>query len=643
MRDPPRRWSASTPLIVGAVGSLAVLLAVVAADPFGDARSSPGPQVRTDAGRSIQQTVAAGSPYGTVPAGTPAPSHPATPGPSQKATVLPVDCRRASGDPVPRADELLMNRLTLHAMETVDLPDDPDWTESPLGSRNWEFQYHSLRFVLDLVNAFDRSGDARYRDRAAKLLRDWHEDNPPGTARSPFAWNDHATAWRATVYACAAAVLEPEPWLEAALTLHGRTLAAPGFYRGAGNHALNQNVGLLDVGCRLGRQDWMDLAALRLDRLVVSSVDEQGVTNEQAVFYQYYNWNHYSRAVRRLRACGVTVPASLARIDRMPDFLAHATLPNGEYVVIGDTPRRRATPIAGLPAEFAATSGAQGPRPSARMAIYDAGYCFGRTGWGETRPMLEEVAWSARFGPGVAWHGHDDGMSITLFGAGTRLIDHPGTFTYNIDRWRTFASGRSAHNVITVDGRPHDPATPTTVLAVSTDGAHDYLWLRNNGSLGIEHRRQILFSAGLGYLLVADDVRSRLPVTLRQLWHLVEDGNPVAADGGIRTTRPDGNVLIQQLIKPVAPEVVIGQERPVQGWLSHAVEHRVPAPVVSFVRRGASVRYLTLLLPFRGRDADPEVADLKLSSDGFSLVVTIDGTSERVAVNGGDASVEPLP
>ena len=134
--------------------------------------------------------------------------------------------------------------------------------------------------------AFEETADSRYIDRAAFLLRDWVEDNPRTAGRSVFSWNDHSTAWRAVVLVCAAELLPPEPWLDRALVLHGRTLADPAFYVRHGNHALNQSVGLLEVGCRLGQDSWMDLAATRLDRLVRESVDAEGVTNEQAVFYQ---------------------------------------------------------------------------------------------------------------------------------------------------------------------------------------------------------------------------------------------------------------------------------------------------------------------------------------------------------------------
>ena len=72
----------------------------------------------------------------------------------------------------------------------------------------------------------------------------------------------------------------------------------------------------------------------------------------------------------------------------------------------------------------------------ARFATFDAGFAFGRTGWGTTRPFEDEVMWSARFGPGRAFHGHLDHGAVTLYGYGQRLVDDPGLFTLNNNRWR---------------------------------------------------------------------------------------------------------------------------------------------------------------------------------------------------------------
>ena len=81
--------------------------------------------------------------------------------------------------------------------------------------------------------------------------------------------------------------------------------------------------------------------------------------------------------------------------------------------------------------------------PTAQFATFDAGFAFGRTGWGTTRPFEDEVMWSARFGPGRAFHGHLDHGAVTLYGYGQRLVDDPGLFTMNSNRWRAICDQSS--------------------------------------------------------------------------------------------------------------------------------------------------------------------------------------------------------
>ena len=102
-------------------------------------------------------------------------------------------------------------------------------------------------------------------------------------------------------------------WVRDALRTHGAVLADPAFYVDHGNHALNQSRGLLAAGCILGRRDWQRLAARRIAALLAESVDRQGVTNEQSVYYQLYNLEAYRAAADRLRGmrhgCSSGVPA----------------------------------------------------------------------------------------------------------------------------------------------------------------------------------------------------------------------------------------------------------------------------------------------------------------------------------------------
>jgi hypothetical protein len=634
-----------------------VVAAIVVLDAFGGPAEPPGsspaatPAPAADAPGSPGTPPAAPPPSGLPsPASPPADpqvsARPPTPSPAAPSRGpvhdLAIDCERSSGS-LARADDLLANRYTFSPHPTVALPADPAWSEDPLGDRNWRFQLHTLRFTWDLFDAWSRTDDDRYLERAAALLRDWIQDNPRARPPSVFSWNDHSTAWRAMVLACAAQVLPEATWARDALELHGRVLADPAFYVRQGNHALNQNRGLLAAGCVLDRPEWQALAVRRLEALVTASVDEEGVTNEQAVFYQRYNYLAYRGAERRLEACGLGRPDGFSRLDLMPHFLAHATMPDGAYATLGDSNRNPADLLPGTTAEYASTAGTAGPKPDGVFAKYRAGFIFGRTGWGERRAFEDEAVWTLRFGPGRQWHGHDDGGSVTLFGYGARLIEDPGTFTVNFDEWREYAIGRTAHNVVTVDGLRHDPAVPTRLLAASSSTSHDDVTVLNTGDPGVEARRRVLFSRSLGYLVVEDRLTSSAVRTFRQLWHLESGSAPLVSGTVVRTRRERGNVTIIQLAGQPTLTVIEGRLKPVQGWLSHRTAHRIPAPVIEASTTGKGARYLTLIVPTAGPDVSVLVRELEVTAAGWSFVIDVDGTRERVTVQADHATLTQIP
>jgi hypothetical protein len=422
-------------------------------------------------------------------------------------------------------------------------------------------------------------------------------------------------------------------WLRDALVLHGRTLADPAFYRYGGNHALNQAIGLLEVARVLKRTDWRDLAGQRINTLILTSVDAEGVTNEQSIGYQKYNYDRYRVAAERMSAVGLTPGSAFARLALMPRFLAHATLPNGQYEMIGDTGRMGATPYAGTWAEYAATLGASGPKPSSTIARYAAGYLFARTGWGEARPASDETYLTVKWGPGPVFHGHADGLNLTLASFGSRLLVDPGMYSYTPSPYRTFFKRREAHNVVTVDGAAWKWSAPTRLLAYHLSSRYVDLQMRNAGYAGVTHTRRVTYSRGLNYILVEDRLASSSVHTYRQLWHLVEDARPAVGVSSVWTQRAKGNVLIRQLAGAPTLRIVKGRTSPVQGWISYAYNKKVAAPVEEAIQRGTNVRYLTLIVPSRGSPT-AKVSQLRLTSTGYSVTVTIGAHAERVTVSG---------
>lgn len=536
----------------------------------------------------------------------------------------------------------MADRWQLGAHPIVTLPANRSWSEDPLRNRNWQFLDHTLQITYSLFGAYASTGDLRYRDRAAAIIADWSRDNPRVGAASGWAWNDHSTALRATVLACATLYLPREPWFEAALQLHGRTLADPAFYHVVGNHALNQMIGLLELAEVLDRPDWQTYALENLSKLAAASIDSQGVTNEQSVSYQHYNYARYTVASRRIAEMGLTAPASFSRVALMPRFLAYATLPNGEYEMIGDTDRMQAPAIPGTWAQFSATRGAVGPRPPDTVAVYSAGYLFARTGWGERRPYADEVAASLRWGPAPIIHGHADGGSVTLYGYGSRLLVDPGRYSYNYDVYRTWFVGRTAHNVVTVDGSTWRKTTPTDLLSHSRNATQVSARVRMLGHSGVSHVRGVVFSRRLGYLLVHDQLFSSTTRTYRQLWHLMPDARPYVQSWHFRTQRARGNVQVRQLITTGnTSRVVTGRTSPVQGWVAWEEARRIAAPVVEVSRRGTSARFLTLIVPAAGTPASG-VSELRLTSTGYSVRIKIGSKYERVVVSGSTVTITPL-
>jgi hypothetical protein len=443
------------------------------------------------------------------------------------------------------------------------------------------------------------------------------------------------------VYACLGEIVPVEGWLLSALRLHGRTLADPDFYVGHGNHALNQNVGLLDVGCLLGREDWKDLAAQRLADLALASVDAEGVTNEQSIGYQAYNFSRYNAAAIRLAACAEPIPPGFERVALMPGFLAHGTLPNGQYEMLGDTEAKAGLIVPGTTAEYAATKGASGPKPEETAVTYAAGFAFVRTGWGEDVTYDDEIAFSLRYGPGTRLHGHADGTALTLYGYGRRLLLDSGKFTYNHNAWRRYFLSRRAHNVVTVSGLAFDDSRRTALTHRRVTPTMVDLALRNLGFAGVDDRRRVVISRALGFAIVEDRLTSSTRHTYRQLWHLAPGSAPTATARKVRTHLERGNVLIRQLIPEGSVSITTGATDPIQGWVSFDYNAKRRAPVASFVRSGRNVRYLTLLVP-GAETATAGVEDLRLYGDGYAVTIRVRGHAERVVVRGTTSSITPL-
>lgn len=586
---------------------------------------------------------------------------PASPPPSSQLPVRPVPpgsitvasdgahartsvCGRPIAHARQTADELLANQYALARFPRVSLPEDPRWNEDPVHDPNWPYNLHTLRFANALWAAWVETGVRAYRDRYEFILHDWYRDNPRAHPPSRWSWADHSTAWRGIVYACALERLPGRAWVREAALLHGRMLADESFFVDHGNHALNQAVGLLELGCALDVGSWRTLAARRIDRLAAESIDVQGVTNEQAIGYQWYNFRRYSQAAAALEACGMTLPSSLGRVERMTGFLAFAALPNGRWELIGDTLNDPLAVLRGTPAEFAATAGASGVRPLSFAALYDAGFAFIRSGWGDRRDFVDETALSLRFGPARRFHGHVDAAALTMYAHGDRILIDPGLYRYRNDALRLWLKSAAAHNTIAVDGRPMRPEGATRLLAWDDTPTWTYVAVAHEKIPGVSHVRRVFYSRALDVTIVDDRVTAESRSTVRQWWHLHPDARPRLVRDGFFTGRSGSraNAWVVQLADRGTSDVARGGMRPIQGWMSLEYGKVVPASAVSVRTAGSRVRFVTLIVPSRGAARSWTIRFFSERRDGFVLEIERDGTTQRIEVRGDDASATTL-
>ena len=541
----------------------------------------------------------------------------------------------SSGGNLGRADGVLAGYYTWSPHPEVHLGTDLTWREDPLNDSNWRFQFHALRWLWPLIDASHRDLGDRYLQRASELAEDWVISNPVAAPASPMAWYDHSAAWRALVFSCLSMQPSTPPaWLQGSLQVHRDMLTDPSFYVGTGNHALNQDIGLLATACLSESWDHRDLAVERIDGLIGRHVDAQGVMDEQAVEYQDYNHQRYAAAVALAEACGVRPRADMARVEAMPGVLAHMTLPDGTYDTLGDTDRRVLRAIDDPAVRYVSTRGASGVAPDRTFVVYDAGFVFARSGWGTERDFRGEAMISGRFGPQPIFHGHHDHGAITLYAQRQRLLTDPGKYAYGTSAERRHAVSRAAHNVVTIGPDCTVPDEPSTIGGATSDTTTDWFTVFVRTCRGTSWTRTVVFVRHTGEVVVVDDTVGPADAAVIQRWQLERDATVSTARGDhVTAVWPGGaSLLIEQLTPVTSATTATGARSPMRGWVSESYNSYTPAPNVQFTAPASTTaRLVTVLRPGAGAS---EVTPSRLTTTSTSSrVALVTATGQTVIID----------
>lgn len=533
-------------------------------------------------------------------------------------------------------DELLAGRLTMSPHPAWELPAEPTWKEDPFKDRNWCFQFHMLRWLDPLRRAAAKGDDAAYA-MWLRWVKDWAAKNPPSAPRSSWAWVDMSDGIRAQQLCLAAplvAARNPEllEWLEQAIRTHAAHLADPA-NMGNANHALHQQESLFVCGRVLGDESLWQLALDRMGALLREQYDEQGVNAEGAIAYHHNNYLWWERTLRRMDVEQIPRPDGADRHLHAPEEIAHATRPDGTYVTIGDTdhmtPKVLGTPLT----EYTASQGAEGTAPAETVAVYDAGYVFARSGWGdENRPYADHTYYSLRFGPSRRVHGHADGTSVTYSADRVNWVVDPGKFDYSSSVPRKHVTSRAAHSVLSFEGRkPQKDATVALVRQKITPTHHDVV-LTDDSFARITLTRRVVYSVYGEYLVVIDEAASPRTMNAQQRWQLGPDVTAQVHDGRVELTAGEHRAGLWFCEPSVEIDAVRGQEDPFDGWVATGWKKKAAATAVTARASGKSLRFVTVLAA--GHGAAPTVRSLPRSDEQvIALEVSTGAVTERIVID----------
>jgi hypothetical protein len=508
--------------------------------------------------------------------------------------------------------------------------------------------FHSLRWLGKGIAA-GGNGDKRALARVSAIARDWVQDNP-------YSWKANigaheATKHRANVLIClrqatltglrVARLPLSYAWLDKALQEHAWFLQKN--YSGDWNHGTDESLALFGIGCTLGRNDLKKIAADRLTSAIKTSIDTQGSTNEQSAGYAQFNYSLWGRAIDVLQKCGVDPGTTIkARRRELAKWLALATNSLGRLHQLGDSEVVKTMPVEGTALEYAGTLGARGIRPTQRVGIFDAGYIFGRTGWGETRPFTQESTYSIRFGPKRKLHGHDDHTSITYTSRGRDILIDGGHTGYKRDDWQKWAKSQFAHNEMTVLSATGNPETRLTRSALAATS--EFYELKDSPGPGTDRTRGVLVLKDPDLMVVLDRGRSASDEEYQTLWHLPSDQKVKVTGSSAVAMKPGDTVKatllqipFQQDVTPI--KVANGDTDPIQGWHFDTINTRKPAPVVKFTRSGRTASILSVIIPTRTnatvtytttREGDRLLLNLVVDKVHTTVAISADGTLQRV-------------
>jgi len=228
---------------------------------------------------------------------------------------------------------------------------------------------------------------------------------------------------------------------------------------------------------------------------------------------------------------------------------------------------------------------------------------------------------------------------------GRALLVDGGRYAYAASDYRDYFTGTASHNTLLIDGagqKAYGARALAPMNAADYGSSGDWDYARGIFDAGYEgvpgqaiHTRTVIYVRDR-FWVVADRVETDRPRTVQALWHYAPGCSVVQEDRSVTSTDAGkGNLRII----PVGGmrwqvEVVLGQERPVQGWYSRLYGEKVASPTAVYTAElPGTTTFTWLLVPARDEPAALSATVLSSRPERVELrVQTGPGESYRITV-----------
>lgn len=475
---------------------------------------------------------------------------------------------------------------------------DDSWDADPYSNDTWRLKLHILQHVYYLINEYDNSLNSKYLLQSISIVKSWLKENMiiignGILSRSPWAWNDHAVAYRSIIlsYLLIKTLANDEEFslhLIKALTIHGEYLSDINKYSPY-NHGVMQDRSLFLISALLKDLDfsdkWYKIAINRLSERIDKDFSKNGVHLEHSARYHYIMCVMFDEIFMLLKAQNIEHKLiwNTKKIEDMKIYLSYLMNSNGSLPITGDTKYTNINE--NLSNKYIMKKGLFYCKESG-VAIYNNN--------------KSKLMFQAGFHSTI--HKHADDCAFTLRMNDIDIFIDGGMYNYQEkDPFRKYVRSIFAYNSVAVDGKSYDLINDnigkSKLIEVKDNEKYVYIFGSHNLYSGVQFNRELFYFKENNSIFICDSLMSEERHTYNQVFNLGEKVKIIGQhdNGFMLMVNEDFKIEIKQLKLPVKISTFIGNMNPLRGWYSKDFNVIEPITSIDFEGEGANYQFYTVI------------------------------------------------